>query len=543
MRNMTRAWVLILMFALPAGAKKFYDDDPIVREPPPMAAEMVEERRLSMYYDYFLQTFGKPAEAQPKPKQIKKGAKTIPARAVNTLGEVPDSTWFTNRIGARPMSVEEITRGPRRDKNPSHEGKWSIVGAKTAGVTPGFTIKDARGRRYILKFDPMTNSEMATGADVVGALFFHALGYHVPENYIVYFDRDQLVIGEGTTLTDLKGKEQPMTEEDVEKILARVPRTANGRIRGLASYYLSGRPAGEFRYHGTRPDDPNDIVPHEHRRDLRGLFVFCAWLGHDDSRAINTLDMVVEENGVPFIRHHLVDFGSILGSASVYSNSSRSGNEHLFEWGKASKQVLTLGFAPPRYHRLKYNYFPSVGKFDHRVFDPELWTTEEPNPAFKNRLPDDAYWAAKKVMAFSDRDIRAIIEQGKYSDPEAVEWLIECLIKRRDIVGKKYFAAVLPLDNFQTAEGRLQFEDLGVTHGLAEPQEYEVEWSTFDNDAEKHSGIKGATGFDLPRSATDGADGPYFAARIAGVDPAKTVTVYLRKRGPGFQVVGIERTW
>ncbi len=542
MRNMTTALVLILIGALPAGAKKFYDDDPIVREPPPMAAEMVEERRLSMYYDYFLQTFGKPAEAQPKPKEIEKGAELIPAGAVNSLGEVPDSTWFTNRIGARPMSVEEITRGPRQGNAPSPEGKWSIVGAKTAGVTPGFMIKDATGKRYIVKFDPMTNPEMATGADVVGALFFHALGYHVPENYIVYFDRDQLVIGEGTTLTDLKGKEQPMTEEDVEKILARVPRTANGRIRGLASYYLSGRPAGEFRYHGTRPDDPNDIVPHEHRRDLRGLFVFCAWLGHDDSRAINTLDMVVEENGVPFIRHHLVDFGSILGSASVYSNSSRSGNEHLFEWGKASKQVLTLGFAPPRYHRLKYNYFPSVGKFDYRVFDPELWTTEEPNPAFKNRLPDDAYWAAKKVMAFSDRDIRAIIEQGKYSDPEAVEWLIECLIRRRDIVGKKYFTAVLALDNFRVAEGRLQFEDLAVKRGFSEPQDYQVEWSEFDNDAEKHVALEGA-GFDLPRSATDGADGPYFAARIAAVDPAKTVTVYLRKRGPGFQIVGIDRTW
>ena len=528
---MKKALLLILILGLPAGAKKFYDDDPLTEEPPPMAVEMVEERRLSMYYDYFLQTFGKPAEAQPTPKQVKKGAELIPAGAVNTLGEVPDSTWFTNRIGTRPVSVEEITRGPRQGNAPSPEGKWSVVGAKTAGVTPGFTIKDEKGRRYILKFDPMTNPEMATAVDVVGALFFHALGYHVPENYVVYFDRSKLVIREGTTLTDLRGKEQPMKEEDVEKILARVPRTANGRIRGLASYYLSGRPAGEFRYHGTRPDDPNDIVPHEHRRDLRGFFVFCAWLGHDDSRAINTLDMVVEENGVPFIRHHLVDFGSILGSASVYSNSSRSGNEHLFEWGKASKQVLTLGFAVPRYHRLKYRYFPSVGKFDYRVFDPELWTTEEPNPAFKNRLSDDAYWAAKKVMAFSDKHIRAIVEQGQYSDPEAVEWLIECLIKRRDIIGKKYFTAVLPLDDFRAAEGRLQFEDLAVKHGFAETQEYQVEWSAFDNDAEKHTGIEGADGFDLPRAMSEGADGSYFAARIAGADPANTVTVYLRKRG------------
>ena len=202
-----------------------------------------------------------------------------------------------------------------------------------------------------------------------------------------------------------------------------------------------------------------------------------------------------------------------------------------------------MGFAVPRYHRLKYNYFPSVGKFDYRVFDPELWTTEEPNPAFKNRLPDDAYWAAKKVMAFSDKHIRAIIEQGQYSDPEAVEWLIECLIKRRDIVGKKYFTAVLPLDDFRAVEGRLEFEDLAVKYGFAEPQQYQVEWSAFDNHAETHEPIEGGTGLDLPGAVVEGGEGAYFAARIRGTEPAKTATVYLRKRGAALHVVGIDRAW
>ena len=30
---------------------------------------------------------------------------------VNSLDEVPDSAWFTNRLGARAMSIEELTRG------------------------------------------------------------------------------------------------------------------------------------------------------------------------------------------------------------------------------------------------------------------------------------------------------------------------------------------------------------------------------------------------------------------------------------------------
>jgi len=36
----------------------------------------------------------------------------VRARDTNALDEVPDSTWFTNRIGARDMSAEEAVKGP-----------------------------------------------------------------------------------------------------------------------------------------------------------------------------------------------------------------------------------------------------------------------------------------------------------------------------------------------------------------------------------------------------------------------------------------------
>ncbi len=48
---------------------------------------------------------------------------------------------------------------------------------------------------------------------------------------------------------------------------------------------------------GTRSDDPNDLVPHEHRRELRALRVFGAWTNLVDWKAGNTLDTLVEENG------------------------------------------------------------------------------------------------------------------------------------------------------------------------------------------------------------------------------------------------------
>ena len=65
----------------------------------------------------------------------------------------------------------------------------------------------------------------------------------------------------------------------------------------MASRFIEGKLAGPFNYQGMRSDDPNDIVPHEDRRELRGLGVFAAWLNHHDTRAINSMDSLVVENG------------------------------------------------------------------------------------------------------------------------------------------------------------------------------------------------------------------------------------------------------
>lgn len=533
---MKKLIVLLLLLPLLAFGAKFYHDDPLLQLPAPLNVPNAEQRDLSDIYDLFLYTFGHPSEEQGD-----KPAELIPAQAVNTLDEVPDSEWFTNRIGTPGFTRLDMLRGPGNERPPV-EGKWLIISAKTEGVTPGFLISDDTGERYLLKFDPLTNPEMNSAADMLGPKFFYALGYNTPENYLVTLKPEQLEISENATFVGIDGRKRQMNRGDIRTILSRIPRRADGSIRCLASRFLPGQPMGPFRYHGTRSDDPNDIVMHEHRRDLRGLYVFASWLGHDDSRSINTLDMLVEQDGKKFFKHHLIDFGSILGSASNMANSPRSGNQYLFDWGSAFKQIVSLGMYVPRWYRWDYQDHPSIGLFEWEIYRPDEWTPEYRNPAFVNRLPDDTYWAAKKVMAFSDEDIRALVGLAQYSDPAATEWMITCLIKRRDKIGEVYFRRVLPLDNFSVNGNTLAYEHLGAKYGLFAAPEVHFEWSSFDNAAEAHTPIPGAATAELPAELRSGADG-YYAAKLTADDPAKTVTVYLRKAAATFQVVGIDRTW
>jgi hypothetical protein len=527
--------LLLLVPALLVGAK-FYDDDPLSVTPPPLPATLTEERELSDFYDLFLNTF-----TRPEKENGDTTGGLVPAQAVNTLGEVPDNEWYTNRIGTPGFDREALLRGPG-NLHPPAEGPWTIISAKTQGITPGFLIEDSAGERYLLKFDPKTNPEMNSGADMLGPKLFYALGYNTPENYIVTVDPARLEIGEKATVLSIAGRERRMNRTDIGDILASVPRQSDGSLRSLASHFLSGQPIGPFEYRDTRSDDPNDIVPHEHRRDLRGLYVFASWLGHDDSRSINSLDMLVEENGTKFVKHHLIDFGSILGSASNMANSARSGNQYLYSWGDTWRQILSFGAYVPRWYRWHYADYPAIGRFEWEIYRPDEWTPEYPNPSFENRLPDDTYWAAKKVMAFSDDDIRAIVGLAEYSDPAAAEWLSTCLIKRRDKVGGVYLRRVLPADNFSVSEDQLNFEHLGAKYGLFDAPEVKVAWSQFDNATGSHTAIAGATGSQLPTAARAATDG-FFAAKLTGDDQQKTVSVYLRKRGSSYQVVGIDRTF
>ena len=291
---------------------RFFADDPVWQDPDMRDIPPVAEFDLSKSYEFLHETF----RGTAKPAG--------PALNVNTLGEVPDSSWFTNRIGRDDMTVDDVLRGPNQVDGPA-PGAWHITGRPDSGITPKFTIRDSRGDTYLIKLDPADFPELPSSVELISTKIFHAIGYHVPEDFIVTFDVSQLEVAPDARIRTASGARRPIAKADVEQWLRGTPRTSTGSVRALASRYVPGKVVGQFRYEGTRSDDPNDIYPHERRRELRGMRVFAAWLNHDDARSINSIDTYVEENGRRYVRHYLQDFGSNLGSGSTSAQQPRGG--------------------------------------------------------------------------------------------------------------------------------------------------------------------------------------------------------------------------
>src|SRR5262245_15903160 len=146
---------------------RFYPDDPIAREPESQDASKAAPYDQSQMYELTYNLF----------VNSKHQASGLRAQNLNPIDEVPDSRWFTNRVGTRPMSIEELTRGTNVNPPPD-PSKWTLTREKTSGAHPGFTATDANGATWFLEFDPPYFAEGATGAVAVATKIFYALGYN-----------------------------------------------------------------------------------------------------------------------------------------------------------------------------------------------------------------------------------------------------------------------------------------------------------------------------------------------------------------------------
>jgi hypothetical protein len=334
-------------------------------------------------------------------------------------------------------------------------------------------------------------------------------------------------------------------------VLERGAREADGSYRVAAGRLLPGKVLGGFRYFGTRPDDPNDIVPHEHRRELRALRVFGAWTNLTDMKAGNTLDTLVTENGRGVIRHYLQDVGSTFGMGANGPHDWDEGWEFLWDPPPTRKRLLTFGFGLSAWQVADYEQHSAVGRFEGDYFAPEKWKPRVPTRAYLEMRNDDAFWAALRVMAFSDDLIRAIVRTGQLGDENAERYLGDVLIKRRDRIGAVYLTGVNPIvDPSLDAGNTLTFGNAAVRHRFARPPgAYKAEWYAFDNATGDSSPLGTTTGATESIAAPAGL--PTAAGTIVRVDISgehsehaswkQPVQAYFQRQASGWRLIGFER--
>lgn len=504
------------------------------------------------------------------------------AQNVNALDEVPNSSWFQNRIGFFDLDEKEVAQaacGDTPSLDPSEE--WEIIAAKPNGAYPGFFIK-AGQQRYLLKFDSPVQPGRATSADVIGSKIYWAAGYHTPCNEIVYFRPTTLKIAEGATAEDEYGRKKPITHEDIQKVLEKSYRTKTGLLRASASRFLPGKPLGPFRYQGRRSDDPNDHVPHEKRRELRGNRLLSAWLHHHDAREQNTLDVWMTGQGPQknknYIKHYMIDFGDCLGSRWAFDPlSQRFGYAYFLDYDQMVLDTLTLGAMPRPWHNLSLNPEAEIfGYFNVKDFNPTTWVTEYPNAAFSEARYDDNLWMARILARFTPSQLRAIVKTAGLENERAEQILLKTLLGRRDKILQAYFTRYAPLAHFELIRETpdepsqsLCFEDLAIQAGVVDPArvlykarfyggkrlEDEIGWMQFSPDPE-------SPGRSCIKRSLEGIDGPvhissdlpeddpqrYGLMKIwihqqAQVQPTSAVHLHFYNLGPdkGQRLVGIER--
>lgn len=480
---------------------------------------------------------------------------------VNALDEVPSSSWYVNRLSRRTYTPEQVARGACADLNDDLPGPWTIVGGKPDGANPGFQIVDATGQRYLMKTDGDLQEERPGAADVVGALIWHSSGFHVPCNRVVIFERSMLQLDPDATIERTNGTEEALTDRHVDEVLEKATRLPDGRYRASVSQFISGRPISPWRYHGTNDDDPNDVVPHEHRRDLRAQYVLSAWTDHIDARQENTMAAWVgtdDEQG--FIRHYMIDFGDCFGIIHAWDTLvDRFGHSGYLDVQHILTDWLTFGLMDRPWQHAEYGAAGvTLGHYDARRFVPDQWRPGYANNAYDRLTEADAAWMTRIVARFTDAHIHAMVGRARFSDPIVSSELARILIGRRDAILERWLTRLSPLtwpEVRPSDEGpQLCMQDLAVWSGIRDQRWRQYQARAFTGEPlapidvarPVRSGEHDAC-VTLPE--LDGASEPdpgYLVVDLVARTPERETTyparVHMYVLGDGrYRIVGLER--
>lgn len=410
------------------------------------------------------------------------------ALGVNSVDEVPDSTWFTNRIGVRDLTPDEVRRGPLTIDGPGKYLPWTVLGVKSEGYSLGLYIADSRGERYLIKFDAKRLAELETGSHMIVNRLLWACGYNVPQDSIAYvYRRDMKVADNATYLVSNINENRRLQEADLDALLQPINVNPDGRIRVLASRVVAGRVIGGHAGTGVRKDDPNDKIRHEQRRDLRGLRPIFAWVDNTDVKEGNTLDVWVNDPDRPnhhYVQHYLIDFGKSFGAMAMTLHDGRASYEYVVDYPKIFGGLVTVGLRPQLWDKRNAPAIIGIGLYE-PTLDPSRWKPY--TPVYDPLLSTDRYdwlWGAKLVMRFTPEQIRAAVEAAQFSDPRATDYLTAALQRRQREIGRYAFTLVNPVDNANVdpTGSSLCFDDLAIRYGTQRFAPVEHELTAYDLD-------------------------------------------------------------
>ena len=484
------------------------------------------------------------------------------AANANSFDEVADSAWFTNRLGARAIDLEELKAGACKpeellDGEAAADGAWPIDKGKINGASLGFRVNIPGKGKFLFKTDPKGQPERATAASVIGAAAYDAVGFFTSCEQVVYFKPSVLKLKPGLRYKNNSGIERKFDQAALKGVLDEA--TKRGELlRMQASAWLPGQLIGPFRYEGTREDDPNDVIPHEDRRELRGGRLLAAWIHHFDAREQNSMDSWIADAGKKgppdsspgYVRHYYLDTSDSLGSEWDWDGISRRlGHSYLLDWGDIGLDFVTLGIATRPWERVRRTPGrEKFGYFESEHFDPETWLNEYPNPAFSRMTERDGAWMARILARFTPEMVRALAEMGRFSDPKDTAYVDQVLQARLSKILARYLTRSSPLADVRLEqEHRLCALDLARWRRL-EPESHFRYSARIGRDSlpvEVHA--DGSLCVNLPSRAVDprlpdGAAARYRVVRIQNGVARGPLLAHLYDLGTrGFRLVGLQR--
>ena len=368
-------------------APRFYQDDPIAREPESQDASKAEPSEISRMYEMTYNLF---VTAGYKPSGLR-------AKNINTIDEVPDSSWFTNRIGTRTdhrrgdharADRRCATRSVALDADPGEDRRRAS----------GLHREGRQGRNLVPRVRSAVLPGGATGCgrdrdeDLLGA--------RLQPGGIVPVRRSIRRTSTSTRRPRFAGppaKRTPFTQDDINDD-PRARRSQQGRHvsrhrRPPASRQDSRRLP--LRGHASRRSRTISS-----RTSTAASCARCASSARGPtsrtSRRPTRSTRSSPRTAATIVKHYLQDVGSTFGMCNDLHEWDLSW-EHFYQGDTMRKRLFSFGFALSPWQTVKYSRVPVDRQVRRRRFDPRKWRPQTPTTAYMEMRDDDAFWAARRV--------------------------------------------------------------------------------------------------------------------------------------------------